>query len=100
MRIFEEHDIWFAPVNDYEQVEHDPQVAHNQMIMSFEHEQAGPVRVLAHPVRYDGEAPPLRRHPPKHGQHTREVLAELGYTPQEIDAFVEGRIALTSRRDA
>jgi crotonobetainyl-CoA:carnitine CoA-transferase CaiB-like acyl-CoA transferase len=100
MRIFEEHDIWFAPVNDYEQVEHDPQVAHNQMIMSFEHEQAGPVRVLAHPVRYDGEAPPLRRHPPKQGQHTREVLAELGYTPQEIDAFVEGRIALTSRRDA
>jgi crotonobetainyl-CoA:carnitine CoA-transferase CaiB-like acyl-CoA transferase len=58
------------------------------------------VRVLAHPVRYDGEAPPLRRHPPKQGQHTREVLAELGYTPQEIDAFVEGRIALTSRRDA
>lgn len=100
MRVFEEHDIWFAPVNDYEQVERDPQVEHNQMIMSFEHEEAGPVRLLAHPVRYDGAAPPLRRHPPRHGQHTREVLAELGYTPNEIDDYVERGIALTSRRTA
>ncbi|WP_309806184.1 CoA transferase [Caballeronia sp. LZ008] len=100
MRTFEEHDIWFAPVNDYEQVEQDPQVAHNEMILSFDHEEAGPVRVLAHPVRYDGAAPPLRRHPPKQGQHTREVLAELGYTPQEIDGYVERGIALTSRREA
>jgi crotonobetainyl-CoA:carnitine CoA-transferase CaiB-like acyl-CoA transferase len=58
------------------------------------------VRVLAHPVRYDGAAPALRRHPPKQGQHTREVLAELGYTPQEIDGYVERGIALTSRREA
>lgn len=100
MRVFEEHDIWYAPVNDYEQVERDPQVEHNQMIMSFEHEEAGPVRLLAHPVRYDGAAPPLRRHPPRHGQHTREVLAELGYTPNEIDDYVERGIALTSRRTA
>jgi crotonobetainyl-CoA:carnitine CoA-transferase CaiB-like acyl-CoA transferase len=100
MRVFEEHDIWYAPVNDYEQVERDPHVEHNQMIMSFEHEEAGPVRLLAHPVRYDGAAPPLRRHPPRHGQHTREVLAELGYTPNEIDDYVERGIALTSRRTA
>jgi len=100
MEVFEQHDIWFAPVNDYEQVERDPQVAHNQMILSFDHDEAGPVRLLAHPVRYDGAAPPLRRPPPTQGQHTREVLAELGYTPQEIDAYVERGIALTSRRDA
>lgn len=100
MRIFEEQDIWFAPVNDYQQVEVDPQVAHNEMIMHLEHEQAGPVRLLAHPVRYDGAAPPLRRHPPQQGQHTREVLTEIGLTPERIDELVEQGIALTSRRTA
>jgi crotonobetainyl-CoA:carnitine CoA-transferase CaiB-like acyl-CoA transferase len=98
MRTFEQHDIWFAPVNDYEQVEADPQVAHNQMIMQFEHDEAGPVRLLAHPVRYDGAAPALRMHPPRQGQHTREVLAELGLLPDQIDDLIDRGIALTSRR--
>ncbi|MGF6697263.1 crotonobetainyl-CoA:carnitine CoA-transferase CaiB-like acyl-CoA transferase [Paraburkholderia sp. MM5496-R1] len=100
MTTFDEHDIWYAPVNDYPQVETDPQVAHNRIIMEVEHPQAGPIRLLAHPVRYDGAAPPLTRQPPRQGEHTREVLAELGYEPDEIDTLVEAGAALTGRRTA
>ncbi|MGF6633189.1 CaiB/BaiF CoA transferase family protein [Paraburkholderia sp. MM6662-R1] len=100
MTTFDEHDIWYAPVNDYRQVEADPQVAHNRIIMEVEHPQAGPIRLLAHPVRYDGAAPPLTRQPPRQGEHTREVLAELGYEPDEIDTLVEAGAALTGRRTA
>ncbi|SDR23462.1 CaiB/BaiF CoA transferase family protein [Paraburkholderia tuberum] len=100
MTTFDEHDIWYAPVNDYPQVEADPQVAHNRIIMEVEHPQAGPIRLLAHPVRYDGAAPPLTRQPPRQGEHTREVLAELGYEPDEIDTLVEAGAALTGRRTA
>lgn len=100
MTTFDEHDIWYAPVNDYDQVEADPQVAHNRIIMEVNHPQAGPVRLLAHPVRYDGAAPPLTRQPPRQGEHTREVLAELGYEPHEIDTLVEAGTALTERRTA
>ncbi|MGF6605161.1 crotonobetainyl-CoA:carnitine CoA-transferase CaiB-like acyl-CoA transferase [Paraburkholderia sp. WSM4175] len=100
MTTFDEHDIWYAPVNDYHQVEADPQVAHNRIIMEVEHPQAGPIRLLAHPVRYDGAAPPLTRQPPRQGEHTREVLAELGYEPDEIDTLVEAGAALTGRRTA
>lgn len=95
MNIFQEHAIWYAPVNGYEQVEADPQVAHNKMIIQTKHPQAGPVRLLAHPVRYDGAVPALTRQPPAQGEHTREVLAELGYTPAEIDTLISTHAALT-----
>jgi crotonobetainyl-CoA:carnitine CoA-transferase CaiB-like acyl-CoA transferase len=97
MDIFDAHNIWYAPVNDYEQVETDPQVAHNKMIVTVEHPEAGEVRLLAHPVRYDGEAPPLRRAPPRQGEHTREILAELGYPANEIEALSESGVAITKR---
>lgn len=95
MHAFETHGIWYAPVNDYPEVEVDPQVHHNQMIMTIDHPEAGSVRLLAHPVRYDGKAPALRRMPPRQGQHTREVLAELGYQADEVEDLFDDGIALT-----
>ena len=83
--VFDEVGIWYAPVNSYEEVENDPQAAHNQTIMTFEHPKAGTVRVLSHPVRYGGETLPLRIVPPELGEHTEEILAEAGYDPAEID---------------
>src|ERR671921_514826 len=75
--VFDEVGIWYAPVNEYEDVEEDPQVIHNQAIITFDHPRAGKVRVLSHPVRYDEEAPPLRMLPPELGEHTEEILTEL-----------------------
>ena len=90
--VFKECDVWNAPVNDYDAVERDPQVAFNGMIMDVEHPDAGEVKLLSHPVRYDGKAPAVTRPPPRVGEHSREVLAELGYGAAEIDAFVNAKV--------
>lgn len=94
MQAFDAQDIWYAPVNDYEQVESDPQVAHNGVVVEVDHPQAGAVRLMAHPVRYDGKAPAVRRLPPQLGEHTREVLAEIGYGAEEIEQLLAEGVAL------
>ena len=82
--IFTEHGMWYARVRNYDEVLADPQLAANGSVVAFETAETGPVRVLAHPNRYDGQTPELRSTPPTVGQHTEEVLDELGFTAEDV----------------
>jgi len=66
----------------------DPQViANGYMPEHPEHERA---RVSAGPVQFDNEATTVRRRAPKVGEHTDEVLGEVGFTPAEIEGLRAG----------
>ena len=84
IELLQQAGIWCAPVNGYAEVVEDPQVLWNQSFLEFDHPRAGRVRVLGHPLRYDGSPPPFRRCPPGLGEHGDEVLGELGYSSAEI----------------
>jgi crotonobetainyl-CoA:carnitine CoA-transferase CaiB-like acyl-CoA transferase len=58
----------------------DPQIVHQQMILEIEHPGHGPVRMVGFPVKLSG-SPCIVRYPaPKHGEHTQEIMEELGLT--------------------
>ena len=94
--LFEENSIWYAPVNEYEDMLKDPQVNHIQPFLEMDHPVAGHVKVLAHPLRYDGKTLPLRKLPPELGESTRELLSGLGYTEEQIQDLIEKGIVKTN----
>jgi len=90
--VFAAHGMWCARVRDYDEVLADPQLVANQSILEFDDPVAGRVRALAHPIKYDRETPALRRPPPAVGQHTEEVLRELGYSSDNLEKLRRGGV--------
>jgi formyl-CoA transferase len=62
-----------------------PQVAAEGILASFEHPGVGRYRGMAHPVRFGDGPPPGAFAAPQLGQHSREILAGLGYSDEEIE---------------
>ncbi len=75
-----------GPIHTVDQVYQDPQVRARDMTFEMQHPTAGPIPLVASPIRMS-ETPVAYRHaPPMLGQHTREVLSEvLGMTEDNLN---------------
>jgi len=54
-----------------------------------------PLRLSAAPAQFDNEVPSIRRQGPGLGEHSREVLEQLGYAPEAIEALVTAGVVVT-----
>lgn len=84
--------VWVAPVRDYDELFADPAVQEAGVVEDVEHPEAGRVRLLRLPLEFSSGRSSVRRLPPSSGQHTREILEELGYSDAEVNALAEQKV--------
>jgi crotonobetainyl-CoA:carnitine CoA-transferase CaiB-like acyl-CoA transferase len=87
IREFEAAGVPVGPVNKIGDMLADPQVAAREMVVEVDHASAGRVKALGNPIKFSGTPGSVTRAAPLLGQHTREVLATLGYGGAEIAAL-------------
>lgn len=81
------HDIAGAAVVPPDAVHEDPQVVHNGSLVVRVSDTAGPIREARPPVSFGGAPRELPRAAPAAGAHTHEILTELGYDADAIEAL-------------
>lgn len=94
---FEAAGIWAGPVYGYADLVQDPQIRHNGTFVTYDHPTEGRVTTPGFPYKFSATPPRVDRGAPLTGEHTREILAEVGLDEREIEElFASGAVAETS----
>ena len=85
-----------GPVYSIAEMQADPQAIDRGMVTEVVHPVVGMVKTLGLPVTFHGTPGGVARPAPVFGEHTREILAEAGYTSEDIDRFVASGAAVAA----
>lgn len=87
LKLMEDQDICVTPVYSVGEVIQDPQLRHRKMFTEVEHPVEGKTLHVAFPLKFSETPATIRMPAPLFGQHTNEVLKELGYNEEEIKSL-------------
>jgi len=77
-----------GPVHSIGEALEHPQTRARRMVVDVDHPQAGRTHALGCPIHFSATPTRVDRAAPVLGEHTRELLADYGYAPQDVDALV------------
>jgi crotonobetainyl-CoA:carnitine CoA-transferase CaiB-like acyl-CoA transferase len=84
-----EHSIPASEVVDLEKIGGHPHFAAVGLLQDEEHPSEGDCRYVRDPIKVNGEVSPLRRHAPRHGADTADVLREIGWDDKRIRSLTD-----------
>ena len=87
--------MWCGPVYSYADLQSDPQVLHNESFVTYEHPTEGTVTTPGFPYRFSRTPAEVRRPAPLTGEHTDELLAELGLSEEQREELRRKRAVVS-----
>jgi crotonobetainyl-CoA:carnitine CoA-transferase CaiB-like acyl-CoA transferase len=98
---FQDARALFGPVLSIPDAVTQPQAAATGLVTSVEHPKLGTIPMLSPSIELSDTPGAIRRHPPLLGEHSVDVLEELGYAPEEIAALIEaGTVQVSAQSPA
>ena len=91
MQLLNEHDIPCGPILSMQELAAEPSLRATGTIVEVDHPKRGKYLTVGNPIKLSDSATEVRRSPLL-GEHTDEVLAELGFGPQEIAVFRSSKV--------
>ena len=92
LKRFDANGVPFGKVKTIREFAEDPQAKHNRTLFDAEHPDLGTLRYVRYPGHLSETPASLTRHPPLLGQHSNEILAELGISEEEVSALRESGV--------
>jgi crotonobetainyl-CoA:carnitine CoA-transferase CaiB-like acyl-CoA transferase len=92
----EKADVPAGPVLSIPAMQRDPQTIARGMVLDIEHPIAGRTKAIGSPLKFSAGSSVTSRPAPRLGEHTREVLTELGYAASDIDRLIKAGAALAA----
>ena len=87
LALFEANGIPAGPINNYAEAFADPQVQARDMVIGVDHPTLGRLRTPGSPLKMSETPPRVDRRAPLLGEHTADVLREVGYSDEQIAAM-------------
>ena len=87
-------------VNNFKEVFDDPHIVARGVVRDIEHPRLGKMKAVRNPVLLDHDGPDIHRHSPVLGEHSEELLRDLGYSADDIDGLVKAGVTRLAPKSA
>jgi len=95
----DQHGVWAGPVYDFPALEKDPHIIEEKYFVDQPQRTGGSAKTVRIPIKMSETPPSIRRGAPGLGEHSVEILAELGYEQDIIETLLASGAVGTTKED-